>query len=92
MVRAGGDNEKDPMRSPFEQEGNAGVATRQIASKFLQFHRNLISGFRRPIQMVVYDEGFVLVGKLFRLVPKNVFDPFIGMPLDGLDLKTVVGV
>jgi hypothetical protein len=92
MVRAGGDNEKHPMRSPFEQERNDGIATPQIASKFLQFHRNLISGFRRPIQMVVYDEGLVLVGELFRLVPKNVFDPFIGMPFDGFDLKAVVGV
>ncbi len=42
--------------------------------------------------MVVYDEGFVLVGELFRLVPKNVFDPFISMPFDGFDLKAVVGV
>ncbi len=42
--------------------------------------------------MVVYDEGFVLVGELFRLVPKNVFDPFIGMSFDGFDLKAVVGV
>ena len=80
------------MRSPFEQEGNGGVAARQIASKFLQFHRNLLAGFRRPIQMVIYDEGLVLVGESFRLVPKNVFDPFVGMPFDGFDLKAVVGV
>ena len=92
MVHDRGDNEEHPMRSPFEQEGNYGVATRQFASKFLQFHHNLISGFRRPIQMLVYDESFVLIGELFRLVPKNVFDPFIGMPFDGFDLKAVVGV
>ena len=42
--------------------------------------------------MVVYNEGFVLVGELFRLIPKNVFDAFIGMPLDGFNLKAVVRI
>ncbi len=91
-MHAGGDNEEHPMRSPFEQEGNDGVAARQIASKLLQFHRNLISGFRSPVQVVVYDKSFVLSGELIRLFPKNVFDPFVSIPFDGLDLKAVVGV